>query len=118
VGVVSASGFGALAVAAGGHGRPGVALLAMVVVVDLVAMVTTLPAALLTAVVCWGLHVEWVLGGPLFTSRSARDGLILLLLAMTTLGFASLVRAGCDHYESKLARIPAQRQEGSVTSSV
>jgi len=103
LGVVLAGGVGAWIV-----GRPAMALLVMIVVVDLAAMVTTVPATLVTTA------VSWVVG----TALSAHDGLILLLVALTASGFASLVRFGRDHYESQLARIPFQRREGSVTSPV
>lgn len=101
-----------------GHAHPDLALLAVIAVVDVVAMVTTVPAVLVAATVGWVVDAGWVLGGPLVTARSERDGAVLVLVALTAWGFASLLRAGRDHHESQLACIPTQRQEDPVTSSV
>ena len=97
LGVALSVGMGVLV----GHSQPDLALLAMVGVADVVAMVTTLPAALVVAAVCWGLEP----GQPL----------LLLLVTVTAWGFASLLRAGRDHHEARLACIPTQRQDEAVS---
>ncbi|MFD1045544.1 hypothetical protein ACFQ1S_08120, partial [Kibdelosporangium lantanae] len=68
------------------------------------------------AALCWGVDAALVLGGPLLTGRSERDGLVLLLIDLTACGFASMLRAGRAHHEARLACIPAQRRDERVTS--
>jgi hypothetical protein len=86
----------ALVVALGAPSRPILSVVAMVAVVDFVAMLTTIGATLATAVVCWCLHAGFVLGrqGELaFTPQSRGDAVVLVLCALTGFALASTIRA-------------------------
>jgi hypothetical protein len=108
-------------VAIGAAVQPIMSLIAMVAVVDAMALLTTVRAALATAVVCWCLHSGFVLGrhGELvFTPQSGHDALVLLLVTLSALGFASILRAAREHRDAALQRIPTQRQGDSVAPSL
>jgi hypothetical protein len=109
-----------LAVAIGATAQPILSLIVMVAVVDTMAMVTTVRATLGTMVVCWCLHAGFVLGrqGELaFTPQSGHDALVLLLVTLSALAFASIIRAFRTP-QDLMARIPTQRQGDSFTPSV
>jgi hypothetical protein len=97
---------------AGATAHPELSLVAMVIVVDIVAMMTTVVATLGTMVVCWCLHSGFVLGryGELaLTPRSGHDALVLGLVTLGALGFASLVRAARSQRDTALRSIPLPR---------
>lgn len=112
-----------LSVAAGATSVPIISLVAMVAVVDASAVVTTVRATLATAVVCWALHTGFVLGrrGELvFTPQSGHAALVLVLCALTGLGFASLLRADRVPlhervHDPRTPRIPLPRQGDQIT---
>lgn len=104
-----------LAVASGATGHPAwsVGLLALTVAV--VSALTSTPAALGTALVCWCLHDGFVLGrrGDLvLTSASARAAAVLLLAALAAVAIATAVRLrrlGQAGRMVPVVRIPAPR---------
>ncbi|RKT69274.1 hypothetical protein DFJ66_2478 [Saccharothrix variisporea] len=86
---------GLLAVAAGATNHPILSLIAMVAVVDLIAMLSTVPAMLATAIVCWLLHAGFVLGrrGDLVFDDDSRDfGLTLLAAGLCSAAVATALR--------------------------
>ena len=108
-----------LALAIGARAQPVLLLLLMVAVVDAAAMLTTVRATLATTAVCWCLHAGVVLGEGsrlAFTPRSGRDALVLLLVALSALGFASMIRS-VRPQPDPVPYIPEQRQgEPSVSA--
>ena len=111
----------ALLVASGATGQPVLSLIAMVAVVDTIAMTSTVRATLATGAVCWALHAGFVLGnhGQLaFTARSGTDALVLVLCALTALAFAATLRSARTPLHERSASpnapvIPAQRHSNS-----
>ncbi|HEX6339917.1 hypothetical protein [Umezawaea sp.] len=107
----------ALAVTVGATGQPILSVLALVAVVDLIALLSSVGATLATAVVCWCLHAGFVLGrhGELaFTPQSRGDAAVLLLCALTGLALASTIRATRatvpeEEYDRNVLSIPVQR---------
>src|SRR5436309_12696493 len=98
-------------VALGATREPVMSVVALVAVVDLVALTSTFRATLGTALVCWALHAGFVLGrhGEIaFTGQSGQDALVLLLIGAAASGFAGLLRVYRRH-ERPTARIPVQR---------
>jgi hypothetical protein len=84
-----------VAVAAGAAGHPGWSVAALAVAVAAVSAVTTFPAAVATAVVCWFLHDGFVLGrhGDLvFTTASEASAAILVAVAVAAWAMATLAR--------------------------
>ncbi|MCP3805077.1 hypothetical protein NLX83_38010 [Allokutzneria sp. A3M-2-11 16] len=119
-GVVAGVGATALLVASGATGQPVLSLLAMVAVVDTVAMMSTVRATAATAVVCWALHAGFVLGhhGELaFTARAGTDAIALVLCAVTALAFAAALRLARTPLHERAPGpgtpvVPAQRRPG------
>lgn len=107
-----------LAVAAGARGAPIISLVAMVAVVDAIAVITTARAAVVTAVVCWGLHAGFALGEfaeLTLTAEAGQAAGVLALCALTASGFASLLRAVSAplhkrEHDPGAPRIPLPRQ--------
>ncbi|WP_169792643.1 hypothetical protein [Lentzea aerocolonigenes] len=69
-----------LVVATGAASQPVLSVIAMVVVVNVIALFSTWPAALGTAVVCWFLHDGFVLGrhGDLaLVGQAGHDALVI-----------------------------------------
>ncbi|SDM52661.1 hypothetical protein [Allokutzneria albata] len=91
--------------------------LAMVVIVDSIAVLSTYRAALPTAAVCWALHSTFLIGEYGVLTLSAETGnnaLVLTLCAITALAFASALRPGYKllhrhWYHPRTWRIPEQR---------
>ncbi len=104
------------AVALGATHQPVLSLVALVVVVDAVAMLSTTTATLATAVVCWALQAGFVLGrhGELaFTAQAAGDATVLLLCALTARGLSVLIRST----PAAAVEIPAPRQPAALVPS-
>ena len=86
-----------VAVAAHATNRPLWSAVALTVTAAVVAAVTTLPAALATAGVCWMLHAGFVLGrrGELeFSADSAADAALLGTVTVVAYGAGVAVRVG------------------------
>ncbi|MFB9904262.1 hypothetical protein [Allokutzneria oryzae] len=115
----------ALVVASGATGQPVLSLIAMVAVVDTIAMVSTMRATLATAVVCWALHAGFALGhhGELaFTAQSGEGALVLAFCALTALAFAAALRGVRTPLHERSPSpdtpvIPAQRRSSPRTHS-
>lgn len=111
-----------LAVAAGATSQPVLSVVALVVVIDVIALISTAPATLATTVVCWSLHSGFVLGrhGDLaLTGQAGHDALVLGLNALLVLLLVSVARAATaplhEHEHDPTApRIPTQRQRQPV----
>jgi hypothetical protein len=85
-----------LVVATGATSQPVLSVIAMVAVVNLIALISTWWAALGTAVVCWFLHDGFVLGrhGDLaLTGQAGHDALVIGFDALGVLVLISLSRA-------------------------
>ncbi|MCP3803156.1 hypothetical protein NLX83_28150 [Allokutzneria sp. A3M-2-11 16] len=98
-------------------GAAPLSFIAMVVVVDSIAVLSTYRAALPTVAVCWALHSTFMIGeyGVLTISpETGNNALVLTLCAITALAFASTLRP--NHkllhrrwYHPRAWRIPEQR---------
>ena len=109
-GFAAAVGVTLVAVAAHGAGHPQWTLGALAVVAAAVAALTTLPAALATAALCWALHAGFVLGryGDLaLTAGSARAAALLVAVALLAWGVAAAVRL--IRSADRTAPVPAPR---------
>lgn len=112
-----------LVVAAGATSQPVLSVVALVAVVDLIAVISTGGAALATAVVGWCLHSGFVLGrlGELtFTGPSRHDALLLGGCALGGILLASTLRAASaplhEHeYDINVPAVPAQRAPRALT---
>lgn len=91
-----------LALVGGVVPHPVLSLLAMVIVVDAAAMLTTVRAALATMVVCLCM---------LGTSAFVHDGFVLLLNGLSALGFGGLIRFAA---EADIPNIPLRRRGDSL----
>ncbi|GAA4021716.1 hypothetical protein GCM10022247_52400 [Allokutzneria multivorans] len=99
-------------------GAAPLSLIAMVVVVDSIAVLSTFRAAMPTVAVCWGLHSTFMIGEYGVLTLSAETGnnaLVLTLCAITALAFASTLRPNGKllhqrWYHPRAWRIPEQRR--------
>lgn len=111
-----------LAVAAGATSQPVLSVVALVVVIDVIALISTAPATLATTVVCWSLHSGFVLGrhGDLaLTGQAGHDALVLGLNALLVLLLVSVARGAIASLRVRdgvpnTSRIPVQRQDEPV----
>ena len=108
-----------LVVAVGANSQPVLSVIAMVAVVNLIALISTWRAALATAVVCWFLHDGFVLGrhGDLaLIGQAGHDALVIGFDALGVLLLVSLLRAALAPMlhrrdgDSSAPRLPVQRQ--------
>lgn len=108
-----------LVVATGATSQPVLSVIAMVIVVNVIAVVSTAWAALGTAVVCWFLHDGFVLGrhGDLaLVGQAGHDALVIGLDALGVLLLVSTFRAALapmlhlSESDSSAPRLPVQRQ--------
>ncbi|ANZ35885.1 hypothetical protein BBK82_07100 [Lentzea guizhouensis] len=98
-------------------------VIAMVAVVNLVAMTSRAWAALATAAVCWCLHSGFVLGslGVLtFTARSGHDALVIAGCALGAILLVSTLRAASAplherEYDENVPAIPKQPVPRALT---
>lgn len=114
-GFAAAVGVTMVAVAAHGAGHPQWTLGALALAAAAVAAITTLPAALATAVLCWALHAGFILGryGDLaLTAASARAGAVLVGVALLARVVAGAVRA--VRQADRPAPIPARRPAPAI----
>ena len=117
VGVVLGVTATAVAVALGAPSQPILSVIALVVVVDITAMTTTVGATVATTAVCWCLHAGFVLGrhGELaFTPQSRSDAVVFFLCALAGLALASTIRAARAplherEHDPNIPPIPIQR---------
>ncbi|MGI5499309.1 hypothetical protein [Lentzea sp. CA-135723] len=102
---------------AGARHEPVVFVVAMVAVVDLMAVLSTAWATLATAALCWCLHSGFVLGrlGELtFTAQSGHDALVIGgcafagVLLVSTLRAATAPLHDCE-YDRNVPELPKQR---------
>ena len=101
-----------VAVAAHATGHPLWSVGALTVTAAMTAAVTTLPATLATAGVCWMLHAGFVLGrrGELeLSAESAADAALLTAATVLSYGTAVAVRIG----RQRRAEIPEPRRPDS-----
>lgn len=111
-----------LLVAVGVRSAPVLSVLAMVAVVNLVAVTSKAWAALATATVCWCLHSGFVLGrlGELtFTARSGHDALVIAGCVLGAVLLVSTLRAASAplherEYDENVPAIPKQRAPGAL----
>ena len=111
-----------VAVAVGATRQPVLSVLAQVVVIDVIALFSTVPAVVLTAVVCWFLHSGFLLGrhGELvFTEQSVHDAYVLGVNALVVALLVALARAAVAplherEHDPSAPRIPVQRRGGPV----
>jgi hypothetical protein len=108
-----------LVVATGATSQPVLSVIAMVVVVNVIALISTGWAALGTAVVCWFLHDGFVLGrhGDLaLVGQAGHDAFVIGFDALGVLLLVSTFRAALAHMlhlregDPSAPRVPAQRQ--------
>ncbi|USX53912.1 hypothetical protein [Lentzea sp. HUAS12] len=112
-----------LLVAVGVRSEPVLSVVALVAVVDLVAVTSRAWAALATVVVCWCLHSGFVLGrlGDLtFTARSGHDALVLGGCALGAVLLVSTLRAASaplheDEHDENVPTIPRPRAPHVLT---
>ncbi|RZS31159.1 hypothetical protein EV193_11538 [Herbihabitans rhizosphaerae] len=105
-----------LAVAIGATGHPIASVLLHIVVI---AVTSTAPAALATAVTCWAMHAGFVLGrhGELATSGQAgHDAFVLLLNTLIVATLVSVARTAVRHHPE--VRLPDQRKAGESVSAI
>jgi hypothetical protein len=98
-----------LVVATGASSQPVLSVIAMVAVVNVIAVISTWRAALGTAVVCWFLHDGFVLGrhGDLaLVGQAGHDALVIGFDALGVLVLVSTLREG----DPSAPRVPVQRQ--------
>lgn len=109
----------AVVVAAGATSQPVLSVIAMVAVVNVIALVSTWRAALGTAVVCWFLHDGFVLGrhGDLaLVGQAGHDALVIGFDALGVLLLVSTFRAApapvlhLRESDPSAPRVPVQRQ--------
>jgi len=115
LGFVAAVTVTVLAVAAHATSHPLWSVAALAVPTAAIAAVTTLPAALATAGVCWALHAGFVLGrhGDLqFSSASAAAAALLVAVAVVVHAVGVVVRAGLRANRRPVA-IPTPRAPGT-----
>ncbi|MGO1055522.1 hypothetical protein [Crossiella sp. CA198] len=85
-----------IARALGATGQPVLSVIGVVLAVDVLALLSTAGATLVTAAFGWCVHTGFVLGGHgtlEFTAQSRHDALVLLLCAAGASLFATLIRA-------------------------
>ncbi|WP_439658494.1 hypothetical protein ACSHWB_39875 [Lentzea sp. HUAS TT2] len=112
-----------LLVAVGVRSEPVLSVLAMVAVVNLVAVTSKAWAAPATATVCWCLHSGFVLGrlGELtFTARSGHDALVIAGCALGAVLLVSTLRAASAplherEHDENVPVIPEQRAPRALT---
>ena len=112
-----------LVVADGATSQPVISVVGLVAVVDLVAVLSTAPATLATAVVCWCLHAGFVLGrfGELtFSRQSGHDALVFAGCALGGVLLMSTLRAAVAPAREHEARVPAipRQRPGSPLAAV
>ncbi|QUQ62744.1 hypothetical protein [Kutzneria sp. CA-103260] len=96
--------------AVGAFAHPVVVLVALAVVTFAVSLATTLPAALGTAFVCWGVYTGFVLdslGQLQLNGRSALAAVVLGLAALVAVG-GMAVRQHFRESRSRAAVIPVR----------
>lgn len=103
-----------VAITSGATGHPVLSVALLAVAVAGVSAMTTPPAAVATAVVCWFLHDGFVLGrrGELvFTTASAQAVVVLVCTPVIVVSIAAAVRmVRLRHVRASLSSsIPAQR---------
>jgi hypothetical protein len=76
-----------LALAGGASEQPVISVVLLVVVIDAVAVLSTMSATFATAAICWALHVWLVVGHP-----AGHDALVFALNALGAAVFVSLAR--------------------------
>lgn len=112
-----------LLVEAGARTEPVLSVVALVAVVNLVAVTSGAVATLATAAVCWCLHSGFVLGrlGELtFTGQSGHDALVLAGCALGAVLLVSTMRAATAplherEYDKNVPVVPGQRVPRALT---
>ncbi|GLY67832.1 hypothetical protein [Amycolatopsis taiwanensis] len=111
LGFVVAIGVTIVAVAAGATAQPVRSVVLLALAVAVISAVTTLPAALATAAVSWGLHDSFVLGrtgGLVFNAGAAGAAVVLVGTAVTVVAIAGTVRMVLARRRSTLPDGPGE----------
>jgi len=113
VGFCAATVVTCLAIAAGGTDHPQWTLAALAGTAAVIAAVTTTPAALSTAAVCWAMHSGFVLGrrGELvFTADAAVAAVVVAAAALLGLTVGTVLRLRVREQVARRITIPVQRR--------